>query len=416
MIILKNSFKEADFNEHIEEQDHYEFRVKDSVFTINKKNKLFNKIHSYYMEKVSNQINCTELTEEKARSTKEECMHTSKNNVDYDLYSESSESDDHLSNKTNDTNKYGVFMDPYDKKYQPISLIFKSNFDNKSIEEDNEYDKCPFNFHNKMSDYFAIEIYSDSDISDDDDSNENDLNSNECNFKRLKKYGLNDDTSNYYENVMFDINNMTFRLNERSEVALDDIAQKQFQLLLDGYDIIITDFIADRLLIYAQMFDIQELIQAIEQLQNQMANLKEYDRFSELEILQTIEDTLDTINEENFIDKSSIILSLYVYTGSNLFEYILIEFKRSQSEKKSLYLKIANTIKSRYDFKKMYELEKDDSYSSDTKITNSNLMPIILNDDDTSLQNIISYNPKFDIEKEFIDLKKHDPSICLRSL
>lgn len=166
----------------------------------------------------------------------------------------------------------------------------------------------------------------------------------------------------------------------------------------------------------AEKFEIQDLIDKIRPLKEEMENIEEYNRFSELEILDEFVKILKTINESNFDVETSFIYSIFIYIGQNLFKNIIKYFVSIYPEKLSLYSRINEMINSRFpENKNTIEYPKTMIYNGSLKI-NSSLYKNILNDDVDSLQKQTS-NPKFNLSQEYVDIsishKNHDNLSCI---
>lgn len=449
MIVLKNIFKQDDFTGKLEFDGQYKFRIKDSIFIVNKKMTFFEKIFSYNMQEDKKTENCSSLS--KPESNDNNCLNISDSNYQ----SENSQKETLLQNQKYDENQSDDFLTSFEEESSySDEYSFDDNFqERKNIEnteykhEMSDYDirhKKDFNpvvksnydgkdikYKYYYSEGFGENYYGEHEIFDSSDyeANEDDTNtsSDDCESNIIdtdsiqhtnESTSIYDLMSKYYTNSIYDISNMTFKSPGKPELEPKEIAKKQFQLFLEGHDIVITDFIIDWVLYYAKIFDITELITAISKMQTEMKNDDnddEYSAFTELEILQKIENIFDTIDEDTFSDNSSLILSLYLYIGGDLFESILIFFAKLHFKKIQLYSKIAQMIKSRYNFNKISFFEPKDTNDFPKffgcigpQKYRPNFLPSILIDDVDSLQKLINNDPQFNIDKTLIDLKKND--------
>lgn len=99
-------------------------------------------------------------------------------------------------------------------------------------------------------------------------------------------------SDNYFNNEIQTKDNVPIFsfLNDTSKQITNSYTSLiQFQLLLEGYDILIPDFIVNDMILIAEKFQIQDLIDELTPLKNEIDTNEEYDRFSEIEILQYYE-------------------------------------------------------------------------------------------------------------------------------
>lgn len=217
-----------------------------------------------------------------------------------------------------------------------------------------------------------------------------------------------------YRNEVFLKSNISLNAEDESnkyKTKAINMALEQLQLFLDGYDIIIPDFLVKDMMKIAEKLKMHKLLDELNPLNEEISNNQDYNVISELEILIKVEKEFLVINEENFNEKSSIIYSLYLYIGKMFFENIIDNFINFDSDKKSVYFQICEMICTRFpefetSFKKIKE--KYDVSESDTEIIqNSDILNFILKDDVDSLQKHIS-NPAYNIEKEIFYLPKEN--------
>lgn len=285
------------------------FKIKDSTFTIhqNTNNKIYKKIIKYFSQNPSGEILLLNSTDEiSTNNSKSNYINIQKN--DQEILNQS---DDYSDDPDLDIPQYDEYDDQFNKKYikEKNPNIFKSNYDQQGDLQ-----------------YFDIVL--------DDDS--------------ISGKEYYDKVENYYNNRLDNCNFLFPLRRDTAEKNKKMIFEKQFQLILDGYDIIIPDFLVDYMLYIAEILDLNELKEAILPLQEQINDTNNYNDISELKMLMEVEDILMTINESNKDDKLSTIFSLYLYIGCELFKSILEYFVIFLPNKKQIFFDITKMIGKRY--------------------------------------------------------------------
>lgn len=151
-----------------------------------------------------------------------------------------------------------------------------------------------------------------------------------------------------YNNIFSKSNSLIVILSKNNISYNHSIVIKQLSLLLNGYDIIITDFLISYFYQIADFFDLTELHEALDDFNEEINDYENYERFSELEILEEFNNLLYAINESNFDEKISLSFSFYEYLGNNVFNSIISYFKILYPKKENIYLRLNTRIKSKF--------------------------------------------------------------------
>ena len=380
MIVFKNNFEEA--NEDVDSNDlkPKKIQINDSIVTLNKKYAELHEIISNINEDKDQseiiQISIPDLSQYRIKKPKKKGGYIASRFTHYD------DSDD-------DPNEYGNY------RFVSSKNVFKSNFDgfnsiDKKIIKDQKFDNYILNcIYDNYDDYTS-----------------------DSSFTKM----------NYYDNKMMSKSNLPKPecLIDPSNTKVDKklMAVDQFQLILEGHNIIIPDFMVDDMMKIAEKFEIHDLIDQLTQFKEEFKDLEHYNKFSEIEILMYFQDLLSKIDEENFKIKTSVIYSMYLYIGDEFFKSFLRSFSYLYPKKYQLYLQIAEMINSKYskfeldvDFskKKSSNSERYDFY--DGPRINYALSSLIIKDDVDSLQKLSS-NPKIHISEERVFIKLDNSFRC----
>lgn len=220
-------------------------------------------------------------------------------------------------------------------------------------------------------------------------------------FNRNAQNEIQVDSYNFNEIIKpTQINIFSLDSDNRRMVTDSIISIKQLQHLLDGYDIVIPDFLVDDMIKIAEKFEIDDLFEELNEFKKEIEDKEKYNRFSELEILIKLNEILKEIDENNFNEKSTILFSISEFIGGKLLEEILNHYASLYNQKESVYLKICKMINSKF---QKYDIKMNCSKRLEPQKSDLMLFNIISSDDVDSLQKQMS-NPTFDISKFSFDL------------
>lgn len=378
MIVFKNNLEEVDQSTNNDDFKPKQFRINDMTVNLTKNyiqfREIFSNLNDDQDQSELAQFSIPDLIQKRfveQTKTKRRCSDSN------------SDSDDN----------YSYEYSNYSRNYEAKSdeNVFKSNFDGCNIDDEKYIKKRN---RGPYISYFDNYYYDE-----------------EYNYPQ----SFSSSGTDYYNNKMLLKSKLPkpqyIKEESKKNTIAKSIAIEQFQLILDGHDIIIPDFLVEDMLKIAEKFEFQDLIDELSQFKEEMQDLEHYNKFSELDILINLQELLTSIDEESFQAESSIVYSIYLYIGTELFESTLRYFSYLYPKKYPIFTQIAKMIDNKYsNFVFYVDFSERKSSTSrryafyESSHINDALGSYIMEDDVDSLQKLSS-NPKFQFTKELVLLK-----------